>query len=42
VTSPSMPDVMKVTYLLAMWLGRLEFMSIFALFGYLWSVVRGR
>jgi trk system potassium uptake protein TrkH len=42
VTSPSMPDIMKVTYLLAMWLGRLEFMSIFALFGYAWSVVRGR
>jgi trk system potassium uptake protein TrkH len=42
VTSPSMPDLLKVVYLLAMWLGRLEFMSIFALFGYAYSVVRGR
>jgi trk system potassium uptake protein TrkH len=42
VTSPTMPDVLKATYLLAMWLGRLEFMSIFALFGYAYSVVRGR
>jgi trk system potassium uptake protein TrkH len=42
VTTSTMPAVLKVTYLLGMWLGRLEFMSIFALFGYLWSVVRGR
>jgi trk system potassium uptake protein TrkH len=42
VTTPAMPTVMKVTYFLGMWLGRLEFMSIFALFGYAWSVVRGR
>jgi trk system potassium uptake protein TrkH len=42
VTTPAMPALMKVTYILAMWLGRLEFMSIFALGGYMWSVVRGR
>jgi trk system potassium uptake protein TrkH len=42
VTTPAMPALMKVTYILAMWLGRLEFMSIFALGGYAWSVVRGR
>lgn len=42
VTSPSMPDVMKVLYILAMWLGRLEFMSVFALAGYAVSMVRGR
>ena len=42
VTSPAMPAIMKVTYILSMWLGRLEFMSVFALGGYLWSVVRGR
>lgn len=42
VTSPSMPDVMKGAYILAMWLGRLEFMSVFALLGYGYSMVRGR
>lgn len=42
VTSPSMPAVMKVLYILAMWLGRLEFMSVFALGGHLLSMVRGR
>lgn len=42
VTSPAMPDVMKVLYIGAMWLGRLEFMSVFALGGFLYSVVRGR
>lgn len=42
VTQPLMPGVMKVTYILAMWLGRLEFMSVFALIGYGVAVVRGR
>jgi trk system potassium uptake protein TrkH len=42
VTSPFMPEVMKITYTLGMWLGRLEFMSIFALIGYGYAVVRGK
>ena len=42
VTSPFMPGLMKVVYILQMWLGRLEFMSVFALFGYGIAVVRGR
>lgn len=42
VTSPSMPDVMKVLYILSMWFGRLEFMSVFALGGYAVSMIRGR
>jgi len=42
VTSPFMPWLMKVVYILQMWLGRLEFMSVFALFGYGYAVVRGR
>lgn len=42
VTTPFMPWDMKVFYLIAMWLGRLEFMSVFALFGFLVSMVRGR
>jgi trk system potassium uptake protein TrkH len=35
VTSASMPGLMKVTYILIMWLGRLEFMSIFTLVAFL-------
>ncbi len=42
VVAPSMPAVMKVMYMFQMWLGRLEFMSVFALFGYGYAVVRGR
>ncbi|MDO8846908.1 MAG: potassium transporter TrkG [Coriobacteriia bacterium] len=42
VTSPAMPDVMKVLYIAAMWLGRLEFMSVFALGGYIVTMIRGR
>ncbi len=33
VTSASMPDLLKVQYILTMYLGRLEFISAFALFG---------
>lgn len=42
VLAPSMPEVMKVVYIFAMWLGRLEFMSVFALIGYGYAVVRGK
>lgn len=42
VTAPTMPGVMKVLYIIAMWLGRLEFMSVFALGGYAFSMLRGR
>ena len=42
VTSPSMPDLFKVVLFFCMWLGRLEFMSVFALLGYGISIVRGR
>jgi trk system potassium uptake protein TrkH len=33
VTSPSMPAILKVTYIISMWLGRIEFMSAFVLVG---------
>lgn len=33
VTSPGMPILMKIYYIIAMYLGRLEFLSIFALIG---------
>jgi trk system potassium uptake protein len=42
VTSPSMPVMMKIVYIFEMWAGRLEFMSVFALMGYIVALVRGR
>jgi trk system potassium uptake protein TrkH len=42
VTSPSMPIALEVTYILQMWLGRLEFVAVFALFGFVAAAVRGR
>ena len=36
------PDALKVVYIIQMWLGRLEFLAVFALLGYGWSLVRGR
>ncbi|HWT74933.1 MAG TPA: TrkH family potassium uptake protein [Mobilitalea sp.] len=40
VTTTSMPSVMKIYYIIAMYLGRLEFLSVFALFGYLFGGVK--
>jgi len=42
VVSPTMPTLMKVVYIFEMWAGRLEFMSLFALAGYLVALFRGR
>lgn len=42
VVSPDMPKPLQLTYIFQMWIGRLEFVSVFALFGYAWSLMRGR
>lgn len=42
VTSPTMPALLKIYYILAMWMGRLEFTSIFALSGFIVALVKGR
>ena len=42
VTSPAMPVVLKIVYIVEMWAGRLEFMSLFALGGYIIALFRGR
>jgi trk system potassium uptake protein len=42
ITDPAMPTFLQVTYLLQMWLGRLEFLAAFALVGYAVALVRGR
>ena len=42
VTNPTMPTLLKLVYIFEMWAGRLEFMSLFALMGYLVAIYRGR
>ncbi|GBE21905.1 MAG TPA: TrkH family potassium uptake protein [Actinobacteria bacterium] len=42
VTTPAMPAALKLTYAFQMWAGRLEFIAIFALIGFAWSLVRGK
>ena len=42
ITVTTMPAVLKVTYILQMWIGRFEFMAIFGLFGFLFSWAKGR
>lgn len=42
LTTPLMPALLKVYYIFEMWAGRLEFMSVFALFGLFVALVRGR
>lgn len=42
VTSAGMPDTIKTVFILQMWSGRLEFISVFAIMGLLISAIRGR
>lgn len=42
VVSPEMPHGLMWTYTVMMWLGRLEYVAVFALLGYLFSLSRGR
>lgn len=42
ITKASMPALLKLTYIFQMWIGRLEFMSVFALFGFIIAIVKGK
>lgn len=42
VTQATMPAMLKITYILEMWAGRLEFVAVFALLGFAYSWIRGR
>ena len=42
ITDASMPALLKITYILQMWVGRLEFVSIFTIFGVLVATIRGK
>lgn len=42
LTDPSMPVLLESTYMAQMWLGRLEFVAVFSLLGFLVAWVKGR
>ncbi|MBE0528217.1 MAG: TrkH family potassium uptake protein, partial [Thermoleophilia bacterium] len=42
VAGPSMPLLLKLTYMLQMWAGRLEFVAAFALLGFVYAWVKGK
>jgi len=42
ITSVTMPAALKVTYILQMWAGRLEFMSVFTIAGFLYASIKGK
>lgn len=42
ITHTGMPALLKITYIFQMWAGRLEFMSIFTLIGFIMAAIKGR
>ncbi|MCU0666728.1 MAG: TrkH family potassium uptake protein [Candidatus Omnitrophica bacterium] len=42
ITDTSMPSILKVTYIIEMWAGRLELISVFALVGFCVAIVKGK
>lgn len=42
VTATTMPALMKLVYIFEMWVGRMEFMSVFALAGFIMAGIKGR
>lgn len=42
ITNVGMPIALKITYIIQMWVGRLEFISIFTLIGFIIAAVKGK
>jgi trk system potassium uptake protein TrkH len=42
ITQLNMPAALKLTYIFQMWAGRLEFMSIFTIIGFIVAAIKGR
>jgi len=42
ITSAAMPAGLKITYIIQMWAGRLEFMSVLTLLGFFVAAIKGR
>jgi hypothetical protein len=37
-----MPTLLQIVYMLQMWAGRLEFLALFSLVGFIYASVRGK
>ncbi len=42
ITSASMPAALKLVYIFQMWLGRLEFVAVFTLIGFIMAMAKGK
>ena len=42
ITDTSMPAVLKIIYIIQMWMGRLEFIAVFALIGFFVALIKGK
>ncbi|MFH1621790.1 MAG: TrkH family potassium uptake protein [Candidatus Omnitrophota bacterium] len=42
ITQPTMPALLKIIYMLQMWIGRLEFIAVFVLVGFFISWLKGK
>ncbi|MBU1923545.1 MAG: TrkH family potassium uptake protein, partial [Candidatus Omnitrophica bacterium] len=42
ITNVTMPVALKLTYIIQMWAGRLEFMSVFTILGFLIAIIKGK
>ncbi|MDD5129993.1 MAG: TrkH family potassium uptake protein [Candidatus Omnitrophica bacterium] len=42
ITNTAMPAMLKITYMLQMWAGRLEFMSVFTILGFIFASLKGK
>ncbi len=42
ITAVSMPAILKITYIIQMWAGRLEFMSVFTLLSFFVALAKGK
>ncbi len=42
ITNTQMPTALKITYILQMWAGRLEFMSVFTILGFIFARIEGK
>ncbi len=42
IVQPAMPELLKVIYILQMWIGRLEFIAVFVLIGFFISWLKGK
>ncbi|MFC1804348.1 TrkH family potassium uptake protein [Candidatus Omnitrophota bacterium] len=42
ITNAGMPAVLKLTYIIQMWAGRLEFIAVFTLLGFFIAAIRGK